>query len=261
MVEKFAVRFVIALFMLSLVFSAHCQKTVVNNEFSAWTDSTSEYKFNPTQLILPASLITVGAFGIYNGSFRQLDRYVKDKMDNLRGEHYFRADDYVRFLPAAAYLVLGSTGVKSKHSFKERVAVEVTAYMAMTALTEIGKYSFREKRPNSDARNSFPSGHTATVFTGAELMREEYGIGFGIAAYTVATGVAFLRLYNGNHWLNDVIAGAGVGILSARIGYWMLPLYQKWFKWETGGRKTQTALLPYYDHQYHNFGLNMVITM
>lgn len=197
-----------------------------------------DYSFKAGQLILPVTLIAVGTFGVYNGAFKKLDIKIKKEMDNLRGEHFFRADDYIQYLPALIYLTLGSVGVKAKHTFKERVGIEATAYITMTALTNIGKYSFKEKRPDSGARNSFPSGHTATVFTGAELMREEYGLGIGIGAYSVATAVAFLRLYNGRHWLNDVVAGAGIGILSARIGYWMLPVYQRWFKWGNKGSDT-----------------------
>lgn len=34
---------------------------------------------------------------------------------------------------------------------------------------------------------------------------------------------------DGHHWVTDVIAGAGVGILSARVGYWMLPVWCKAF--------------------------------
>ena len=188
--------------------------------------------FNAKQLILPGALIVAGTFGVYNRTFKKLDMNIKNRMDHLRGNHFIHVDDYIQYLPALTYLTLGSIGINSKHGFKERIVVEATAYTTMTALTNIGKYSFKEKRPDSNARNSFPSGHTATVFTGAELMREEYGFDMGIGAYTIAVCVAFLRLYNGRHWLNDVIAGAGVGILSARIGYWMLPLYQRWFKWD-----------------------------
>lgn len=188
--------------------------------------------FNAKQLILPGALIVAGTFGVYNRTFKKLDMNIKNRMDHLRGNHFIYVDDYIQYLPALTYLTLGSIGINSKHGFKERIVVEATAYTTMTALTNIGKYSFKEKRPDSNARNSFPSGHTATVFTGAELMREEYGFDMGIGAYTIAVCVAFLRLYNGSHWLNDVIAGAGVGILSARIGYWMLPLYQRWFKWD-----------------------------
>lgn len=188
--------------------------------------------FNAKQLILPGALIVAGTFGVYNRTFKKLDMNIKNRMDHLREDHFIHVDDYIQYLPALTYLTLGSIGINSKHGFKERIVVAATAYTTMTALTNIGKYSLKEKRPDSNARNSFPSGHTATVFTGAELMREEYGFDMGIGAYTIAVCVAFLRLYNGRHWLNDVIAGAGVGILSARIGYWMLPLYQRWFKWD-----------------------------
>lgn len=219
--------------------------------------SAENYKFQAKQLILPGALIAVGTFGVYNGAFKRLNREINDGMDRMRGDHYTRVDDYIRFLPALAYLSFGSIGIRSKHSFKERLAVEATAYIAATAFTKIGKWTFSEKRPNSDMRNSFPSGHAAIVFTGAELMREEYGLGLGIAAYSVATGVAFLRLYNGRHWLNDVIGGAGIGILSARIGYWMLPVYRKWFNWDSHQSKTM-VVSPVYDPSSRSLSVGMV---
>ena len=61
---------------------------------------------------------------------------------------------------------------------------------------------------------------------GAELVRIEYGEDYpwlAVGAYTIATATGALRVYNNHHWLSDVVAGAGVGILSARIGYWLLP--------------------------------------
>lgn len=201
-------------------------------------------KFKPTQLILPAALITVGSFGVCNGAFNKLNHKVKDSMSDLRGNHYFHADDYIQYLPAAVYLGLGFTGLKAHNTFKERLAAGLTAYISMAAITNITKYSVRERRPDSNARNSFPSGHTATAFTGAELIRIEYGDWWGTGAYVVATGIAFLRLYNERHWLNDVIAGAGIGILSARIGYWMLPLYRKWFHWDSSPGAPVLAVMP-----------------
>lgn len=71
------------------------------------------------------------------------------------------------------------------------------------------------------------SGHTATVFIGAELVRIEYGGWYGAGAYTIATGVAFMRMYNGRHWLHDVVAGAG-GRHIERTGWRMeLPVVAK----------------------------------
>ncbi len=62
---------------------------------------------------------------------------------------------------------------------------------------------------------------------GAELVRIEYGGWYGVGAYAVATTVGFMRMYNGKHYFHDVVAGAGVGILSARIGEWSGQLWHK----------------------------------
>lgn len=223
------------------------------------SSSISDCKFKPTQIILPGALIAVGSFGVCNGAFNQLNHKVRDGMSDLRGNHYFHADDYVQFLPAVVYLGLGFTGVKARNTFRERLAAGLTAYISMAALINITKYSVRERRPDSNARNSFPSGHTATAFTGAELIRIEYGEGWGAGAYVVATGVAFLRLYNNRHWLNDVIAGAGIGILSARIGYWMLPLYRKWFHWDSNPRSPVLAAMPAYTPRDRNVSLSIAM--
>lgn len=200
------------------------------------------------QFILPVSLMTLGTIGVYNGAFKELNGAVNDRMGDWRRTDYFKADDYIQYLPVAVYLGLGPLVPSlAKHSFKERVAVGVTAYLFMSTTLNIAKYSFKEKRPDSNARQSFPSGHTATAFTGAELVRMEYGMWPGIAMYTVATGVAFLRVYNGRHWLNDVIAGAGLGILSVRLAHLMLPVYKRWFKWDRTDKYSTMAVMPVYD--------------
>lgn len=208
---------------------------------------------------MPLSLFAVGTFGVYNGAFHKLNHSINDAMTHMRGNCYFKADDYLQYVPAAAYLGLGFTGMKSRTNFRERLAAGVTAYIVMAAVTNAGKYTFREKRPNSAGRHSFPSGHTATAFTGAELMRIEYGTGIGIAAYTFATGIAFCRLYNSRHWLNDILAGAGVGIISARIGYWMLPVYRKWFKWRKDESSPLIVAAPSYTPGSRELSLNIAV--
>ena len=233
--------------MLSLLISvalAHPTAMLAQSE-AADSTTVNNDGFKPQQLILPTALIAVGAFGVHNGWFCGLKQDVKESFYDLRGDCTFKLDNTLQYLPLAASVGLGLVGVKAKHPFRERIAATATATLAMVALTNGMKHTIREKRPDSDARNSFPSGHTATAFLGAELVRIEYGNGWGAGAYAVATGIAFLRLYNDRHWLNDIIGGAGVGILSAKIGYWLLPLEKRLFGWDKS--KRTMVVIPTYN--------------
>jgi membrane-associated phospholipid phosphatase len=83
------------------------------------------------------------------------------------------------------------------------------------------------QRPEGFGKNAFPSGHTATAFAGAEFLRQEYkevSPWYGIAGYAVATTTGILRMYNNMHWFRDVVAGAGFGILSTKLAYWLEPI-------------------------------------
>lgn len=64
-------------------------------------------------------------------------------------------------------------------------------------------------------------------------------------------------MYNNRHWLTDVAAGAGIGILSTKIAYWINPyLTQKLFNKEKKG--SSTLLAPSYDRK--NFGVSFIRT-
>jgi membrane-associated phospholipid phosphatase len=56
--------------------------------------------------------------------------------------------------------------------------------------------------------------------------------------------------------VTDVIAGAGVGILSARVGYWMLPVWRKVFKMEDSNKAI--TIVPYYNSQAFGASMAMV---
>ncbi len=136
-------------------------------------------------------------------------------------------DSWLRFAPAAFDLGAGALGLDARRDFVGRSVEAAVAFGTMAAVTEGLKLSVRSVRPDGSDDRSFPSGHAAVAFTGAELVRMEYGWGWGAGAYAVATSVAALRLYNGRHWLSDVLAGAGIGILSAHIGDWLTDPLQR----------------------------------
>lgn len=96
-------------------------------------------------------------------------------MTDLRKNKFIHADDYIQYLPVVSNIGLEFLGAKAKHSFKERLIATATSYLAMGIMVNGTKLTIHEKRPDSPARNLFPSGHTATAFMGAELVRMEYG--------------------------------------------------------------------------------------
>ena len=216
-------------------------------------DSTTE--FRPQQLIIPTALITLGAIGLSENGYKDATRCLSQDIAEMRGDNYCHIDDYFQYLPAVAYLGLDFIGAKARHSFTDRLLVTATSAVALGAMVYGTKQLVYSPRPDGSDNNSFPSGHTAKAFMGAELVRAEYGIGYGIGAYAVACGVGFMRVWNNRHWANDVLAGAGIGILSARIGYWMLPVWKKLFHLENS--RTSVAITPYYNN--NTFGASMAM--
>lgn len=75
------------------------------------------------------------------------------------------------------------------------------------------KYAIDAKRPNGGGQ-SFPSGHTAAAFMGAEFIRKEYGWVLGAPAYAAASWVGYTRVESDNHYWHDVLGGALIGVLA-----------------------------------------------
>ena len=48
-------------------------------------------------------------------------------------------------------------------------------------------------------------------------MRKRYGWEYGVPAYAAATFVGYSRVESKQHFTKDVVAGAGIGILSSYI--------------------------------------------
>ena len=252
--DTYLILLIITLLSSATPFQALCSTVVADSleispresDISSSTDTLCE-KFNSKQLIIPGIFMVsglAGAIDYKNG----LNRSVNDAFNDLSYGHICKIDDYLRFLPSASHLVLGSIGVKSKHNFKERLLISATSHAAMLIMGYGSKFLIKEQRPDISNNHSFPSGHVALAFTGAELMRQEYGTVYGIAGYAVATSVAILRLYNNKHWFNDVLMGAGIGILSARIGHWLLPFERNLLKINNKNNKSSTvAITPAYN--------------
>ena len=209
-------------------------------------------EFRVTQIIAPAVLIT-GGVAVHCFAHESLDNYMRERAQAWRGEAPKAIiDNYIQYLPYAFGLGLGALGVDAQHRFVDRAIVVGISTLTMVAVTRTMKAVINSPRPDGSDAKSFPSGHTATAFTGAELVRMEYGWGWGICAYALSTGVGLLRMNNDKHWFSDVLAGAGIGMLSAHVGEWLLEPTRRLFKMDV-------ALLPQVDPFTGSAGLNLAL--
>lgn len=139
-------------------------------------------------------------------------------------------DNYLQYAPLAAVFGMKLAGVEGRSSWAEMLTADVLSAATMAGVVNGLKYTVKRRRPDSSKRNSFPSGHTATAFMAATMLSKEYGEispWIGIGAYTSSTLVAVGRMMNNRHWLSDVLAGAGIGIMSTELGYFLSDLIFK----------------------------------
>lgn len=214
--------------MKRLLTTLLCALLLNSASFAQFADSSFIHKpvkasdFNAKQLIVPGALMATGAvihFAMHDSVDGALNvQTAKWAPDGQK----FRLDDYLRIVPTAMNIGYEYIGGEPQHDLTDRVIETLWAYGAFCVVGYSTKAIVKSSRPDGTIDNSFPSGHACVSFAGAELVRMEYGWGCGASAYAVAAGVCVLRLYNNEHWVSDLLFGAGVGILSAHIGGWLL---------------------------------------
>lgn len=200
------------------------------------------------QFIIPAALVGSGFIMLYNP---KLNQNIKDDIQKHNSTFHTSIDNYSQFAPGAAVFALNAFGVKGKHNWKDAGLIYAGSIAIASAFVLPLKAITKEERPDFSTNNSFPSGHTAIAFASAEFLRQEYKDTpwIGYVGYAVATGTGILRMYNNRHWFGDVVAGAGFGIASAKLSYF---LYDKIFL-KNGWNFTLT---PIYQNKTLGFAYN-----
>lgn len=206
-------------------------------------------------IIVPSVFIAYGFSAPYIKPLHNLDVETNYELREDHPGFGYHADDYLRYVPIAAVYGLDLAGVKSKHKFADRTALLLLSTAIMAGTTGVTKNLTHRMRPNGLNDNSFPSGHTAMAFMAAEFMHQEYkdqSPWYSVMGYSVALTTAGLRLYNSAHWLSDVVAGAGYGMLSTKISYWVYPyIKDKLFR----NKLNHTVMVPFYQDGHTGFTL------
>lgn len=219
------------------------------------------FRTTATGLVVPVVMIGYGAAALRWHPLSDLNHSTNKEIQEDHAGFHTVADSYLQFAPAAAVYVLNAAGVHGRHNLRDRTIILGISAVLTAGAVELVKRTTHEIRPDGSDDLSFPSGHTATAFASAEFLRQEYkdvSPWYGIAGYAAATATGALRMYNNKHWFSDVVAGAGLGILSTKAAYWVYPWMQRKLFRDTN-RHASTVVLPYYNTQWHSAGLSIAV--
>lgn len=204
-------------------------------------------------VVIPIAMIGYGALATGNNWLKSINEDAQEQFFvNRRNQKETNIDDYTIYAPAVAVFSLNIAGVKGKNNMLDAFFLYAVSNAFANGFTFTTKHFTGIMRPDSSDKYSFPSGHTAAAFVAAEFLRQEYkdvSPWIGIAGYVCATGTGFLRIYNNKHWFNDVIAGAGIGIISTRLSYFLYPKVKNLIIRKADkqtGRQSSMMILPTY---------------
>lgn len=217
--------------------------------------NTENYNLNYKKLIVPTVFIGYGVASLSVHSLQQLNFSTRDEINEHKPDH-IRLDNYTQFAPAAIVYGLNLAGVEGKHNFKERTIIYGTSLAITSAFVLPLKHLVKEERPDQSNNLSFPSGHTAIAFASAQFMFREYketNFLLAISGYSFAIFTGVYRMLNDKHWFGDVVAGAGFGILSTELAYWLYPKINTIFSGKD--KNFSTMIMPFYQNKSVGIGL------
>ncbi|MBB5394565.1 phosphatase PAP2 family protein [Mucilaginibacter sp. AK015] len=195
----------------------------------ALPDTVRHLESKAASYIAPAVFVTYGALSLFVKPIRDVDIHVYNDMQEDHPNFHNHIENYLQYAPAAMVYGLNLAGIQGKNTFVDRTILYGMSVGIMSFTTFTLKKVTHRLRPDGSNSYSFPSGHTANAFAAAEFMAQEYSEKspwYGIAGYSFATATAILRVYNRDHWFSDIVAGAGVGILSTKAAYLIYPLFR-----------------------------------
>ncbi|MDL2224295.1 phosphatase PAP2 family protein [Bacteroidales bacterium OttesenSCG-928-M06] len=208
----------ISFFCLLLIVFCHQTSLLANNNDSIKKEfyiPPVEYKTSIKDFILPTSLLTIGTIATLTDhkDIISWDRSGR-KYDNFSW-------DYLLLGGVAGSMFVFDQFIEAEHKpFDQAMLLVASAGLSMIPAYII-KESYESFRPDG-TEHSFPSGHTTTGFMIAHVLNKEFrnsNIWVAYGGYVIASAVSFSRIAMNKHWVCDILAGAGLGILGTELAY------------------------------------------
>jgi len=161
-------------------------------------------------LVITGAAVTVCAL-----PFSALDSAVNDFFETLGA---VSLESLVRFVTEVgsgvalgAIALLAFTLMRNRRA-GTRVALSLLLATIVVSILKNIITRYRPGESGSDTPNSFPSGHTTSAFAVAGSLFLYLRLR-GIPLLVVAGAIGFSRLFRGSHYLSDVVAGLGIGLM------------------------------------------------
>jgi membrane-associated phospholipid phosphatase len=225
-------RLVFIVFAYLMAFRVNAQ-----TDSSAFNCTASARDVNSSQLralLIPVSFIATGAIL----ELSDVKREIQEAMPGTNA----KIDDYLQWAPVAIIYSSDLLRIKHKNNVFNQTKYLLFSELATAAVTQVLKKLTHVTRPNG-GNLSFPSGHTSNAFAGATVLfheYKEYNKVVACSGYLFSSATAVLRVTNNRHWVPDVLAGAGIGILIANLVYHWEPLKN----WEPCKLSDKVSILP-----------------
>ncbi|WP_210489587.1 phosphatase PAP2 family protein [Rufibacter aurantiacus] len=171
----------------------------------------------PSAVLIAAGISTIKDNGFY--SSYDASRDARRAFPNFST----KIDDYLFFVPIVGLYGFTAFSEENKHDIRRQTGLLLASGALTTLVVYPTKVWTGQERPNGLPR-AFPSGHTAYAFTIATIVDKEFrgkSKWISIGSYTIATATGVMRVLNNEHWMADVLAGAGIGILSVNTVYFV----------------------------------------
>lgn len=214
-------------FLLLYVLLSFCFYTLFGQgveEVSNPVLSYNKHYLKPSALIIPGTLLLYGGLKPVINGIANIDNSVSAHVKQNYPDFHTTAADYLMWAPGAWLYVMDVVKIKTAHNFGEHLMIDAGSILITAGIGYGMRIISRNIKAYTSMNTKFPSGHTANAFRGAEILHQELKESnklLSYSGYIVATTVGVLRIYNKDHLLSEVLAGAGLGILSSKLTYWI----------------------------------------
>ena len=242
-------------------------KNVLKDQYAIWT-SPLQLRGGDALWLAPLSGATIAFFATDKRTAAALDNN-PTRLQISRDVSRF-GTGYAVGGTAAAFYIIGR--VTRNQRARETGILAAEALIDTGIVTQTLKFATQRPRPLSmdrsggffDGGNSFPSGHSSSIWSLAAVIDGEYGKRHKIVRYGVyglAAAVSVSRYTGRNHFLSDVLVGSAIGY---GIGHFVYLKHHDASLDAPGGAKKTTKLekyfpfiSPQYDARNRIYGANL----